>query len=162
MLDKIWSLWLVRFAHSPTYIIFWFGRLIFSVSINLHPDNIYLSCPTHYVCLNVISLILSFLLFYQLTPCVIQLYECTISFELKKKHNTIINWLIIIFYKFCCSLMIELHIQWLSNSCCYVNILTHLVLNDHEWQLLVMILSNENSTKTVTLSEQFQNQISKS
>jgi len=75
----------VRFAHSPTYIIFWFGRLIFSVSINLHPDNIYLSCPTHYVCLNVISLILSFLLFYQLTPCVIQLCECTISFELKKK-----------------------------------------------------------------------------
>jgi hypothetical protein len=42
LLDRIWSLWLVRFAHSPTNFIFWLGRLIFSVSINSHPDNIYL------------------------------------------------------------------------------------------------------------------------
>ena len=41
LLDKIWSLWLVRFAHSPPSFIFWLGRLIFSVSINSHPDNIY-------------------------------------------------------------------------------------------------------------------------
>jgi hypothetical protein len=44
LLDRIlWSLWLVQFAHSPTNFIFWLGRLIFSVSINSHPDNIYLS-----------------------------------------------------------------------------------------------------------------------
>jgi hypothetical protein len=42
-LDIIWSLRLVRFAHSPTNFIFWLDRLIFSVSINSHPDNIYLS-----------------------------------------------------------------------------------------------------------------------
>ena len=43
LLDRIWSLWLIRFAHSPPNFIFWLGRLIFSVSINSHPDNIYLS-----------------------------------------------------------------------------------------------------------------------
>ena len=43
LLDRIWSLWLVRFAHSSPSFIFWLGRLICSVSINLHPDNIYLS-----------------------------------------------------------------------------------------------------------------------
>ena len=43
LLDRIWSLWLVRFAHSPPNIIFWLGRLIFSVSINSLPDNIYIS-----------------------------------------------------------------------------------------------------------------------
>jgi hypothetical protein len=43
LLDRIWSLWLVPFAHSPTNFIFWLGRLIFSVSINSHPDNIYVS-----------------------------------------------------------------------------------------------------------------------
>ena len=37
LLDRIWSLWLVRFAHSLTNFIFWLGRLIFSVSINSHP-----------------------------------------------------------------------------------------------------------------------------
>jgi hypothetical protein len=42
LLDRIWSLWLVRFAHSPPNFIFWLGRLIFSVSINSHPDNIYI------------------------------------------------------------------------------------------------------------------------
>jgi hypothetical protein len=42
LLERIWSLWLVRFAHFPTSFIFWLGRLIFSVSINSHPDNIYL------------------------------------------------------------------------------------------------------------------------
>ena len=47
LLDRIWSLWLVRFAHSPPNFIFWLGRLIFSVSINSHPDNIYVSAsPT--------------------------------------------------------------------------------------------------------------------
>jgi hypothetical protein len=43
LLDRIWSLWLFRFAHSPPNYIFWLGRLIFSVSINSHPDNIYIS-----------------------------------------------------------------------------------------------------------------------
>ena len=43
LLDRIWSLWLVCFDHSPPNVIFWLGRLIFSVSINSHPDNIYLS-----------------------------------------------------------------------------------------------------------------------
>jgi hypothetical protein len=43
LLDRIWSLWLVRFANSPTNFIFWLDRLIFSASINSHPDNIYLS-----------------------------------------------------------------------------------------------------------------------
>ena len=43
LLDRIWSLWLIRFAHSPPNLIFWLGRLIFSVSINLHPDNIIVS-----------------------------------------------------------------------------------------------------------------------
>ena len=43
LLDRIWSLWLVCFDHSPPNFIFWLGRLIFSVSINSHPDNIYLS-----------------------------------------------------------------------------------------------------------------------
>ena len=43
LLDRIWSLWLVRFAHSPLIFIFWLGRLIFSVSINSHPHNIYIS-----------------------------------------------------------------------------------------------------------------------
>jgi hypothetical protein len=42
LLDTIWSLWLVRFAHSSPNFIFLLGRLIFSVSINSHPDNIYL------------------------------------------------------------------------------------------------------------------------
>ena len=42
LIDRIWSLWLVRFAHSPPSFIFWLGRLIFSVSINSHPDNIYI------------------------------------------------------------------------------------------------------------------------
>ena len=40
-LDRIWSLWLVRFTLSQTNFIFWIDRLIFSVSINSHPDNIY-------------------------------------------------------------------------------------------------------------------------
>ena len=43
LLDRIWSLWLVRFAHSTIIFIIWLGILIFSVSINSHPDNIYLS-----------------------------------------------------------------------------------------------------------------------
>jgi hypothetical protein len=42
LLDRIWSLWLVRFAHSPPSFIFWLGTMIFLVSINLHPDNIYI------------------------------------------------------------------------------------------------------------------------
>ena len=42
LLDRIWSWWLVRFAHSPPNFIFWLGSLMFSVSINSHPDNIYL------------------------------------------------------------------------------------------------------------------------
>ena len=42
LLDRIWSLWLVRFAHSPTNFIFWFGRLIFSVSINSHPSDVFI------------------------------------------------------------------------------------------------------------------------
>ena len=41
LLDRIWNLWLIRFAHSPPNFIFWLGRLIFSVLINSHPDNIY-------------------------------------------------------------------------------------------------------------------------
>jgi hypothetical protein len=41
LLDRIWSLWLVRFAYSPTNFIFWLGRLIFSVSINSHPDKFF-------------------------------------------------------------------------------------------------------------------------
>jgi hypothetical protein len=32
----------MKFAHSPPNFIFQLGRLIFSVSINSHPDNIYL------------------------------------------------------------------------------------------------------------------------
>ena len=48
LLDEIWSLWLVRFAHSPPNFIFWLGRLTFSVSINSHPDSIYISlAPDH-------------------------------------------------------------------------------------------------------------------
>jgi hypothetical protein len=43
LLDRIWSLWLVCFAYSPTHFIFWLNRLTFSVSINSHSDNIYLS-----------------------------------------------------------------------------------------------------------------------
>ena len=43
LLDRIWSLWFVRFSHSPPNFIFWLGRLIFSVSINSHPDNICIS-----------------------------------------------------------------------------------------------------------------------
>jgi hypothetical protein len=35
-------------VHSPTNFIFWLGRLIFSVSINSHPDNIYISLLTCY------------------------------------------------------------------------------------------------------------------
>ena len=42
LLDIIWSLWLVRFAQSPPNFIFWLGKLIFSVSINSHPDKIYI------------------------------------------------------------------------------------------------------------------------
>ena len=42
LLDRIWSLWLVCLAHSPPTFIFRLGRLIFSVSINSHPDNIYI------------------------------------------------------------------------------------------------------------------------
>ena len=45
LLDRIWSVWLVRFSHSPTNFIFWLGRLIFSASINSHPDNTYI-CST--------------------------------------------------------------------------------------------------------------------
>jgi len=40
LLDRIWSLWLVRFAHSATNFIFWFLMLIFSTSINSLPDSI--------------------------------------------------------------------------------------------------------------------------
>jgi hypothetical protein len=37
-----------RFAHSPPNFIFWLGRLVFSVSINSHPDNIFISQqPVH-------------------------------------------------------------------------------------------------------------------
>ena len=43
LLDRIWSLWLILFAHSPTNFIFWLDRLIFSVSINSHSDSIYIS-----------------------------------------------------------------------------------------------------------------------
>ena len=42
LLDRIWSLWLVRFTHSPTNFILLLSMLIFSVSINSHPDNIYI------------------------------------------------------------------------------------------------------------------------
>ena len=42
LLDRIWSMWFVRFAHSPPNFIFWLDRLIFSVSIKSHPDNIYI------------------------------------------------------------------------------------------------------------------------
>ena len=42
LLDRIWSLWLVRFAHSSPSFIFWLGMLICSVSINSHPYNIYI------------------------------------------------------------------------------------------------------------------------
>jgi hypothetical protein len=48
LFDRIWSLWLVRVAHSPTNFILWLGRLIISVSINSHPDNIYLSFVRFY------------------------------------------------------------------------------------------------------------------
>jgi hypothetical protein len=41
LLDRIWRLWL---AHSPTNFIFWLDKLIFSVSINSHPDNMFFSC----------------------------------------------------------------------------------------------------------------------
>jgi hypothetical protein len=40
LLNRIWNLWLVRFTHSPTNFILWLSSLIFSVSINSHPDNI--------------------------------------------------------------------------------------------------------------------------
>ena len=43
LLERIESLWLVHFAQSPANFIFLLGRLIFSVSINSHPDNIYIS-----------------------------------------------------------------------------------------------------------------------
>jgi hypothetical protein len=43
LLDRIWSLWFVPFANSPPNFIFCLDRLIFSVSINSHPDSIYLS-----------------------------------------------------------------------------------------------------------------------
>ena len=33
----------MKFSHSPASFIFWLGRLICSVPINSHPDNIYLS-----------------------------------------------------------------------------------------------------------------------
>jgi hypothetical protein len=42
LLGRIWSVWFLRFAHSPPNFIFWLGRLIFSVSINSHADNIYI------------------------------------------------------------------------------------------------------------------------
>ena len=42
LLGRIWRLLLVRFAYSPTNFIFLLGRLIFSKSINTHPDNIYI------------------------------------------------------------------------------------------------------------------------
>ena len=52
LLDSIWSLWLVRFAHSPANFIFWLDRQIFSASINSHPDNIiyrtYFICQKHH------------------------------------------------------------------------------------------------------------------
>jgi hypothetical protein len=48
-LDRIRSLWLVRFALSPPNFIFWLGRLIFSVSINSHPDNIYIHHFNYFV-----------------------------------------------------------------------------------------------------------------
>lgn len=44
ILDRMWSLWLVYFAHAPTNFILSLGRLTFSVSINAYPDNIYISC----------------------------------------------------------------------------------------------------------------------
>ena len=43
LLDRIWNLLLVRFTHSPTSYLLWLSRLIFSVSINSHPENIYLT-----------------------------------------------------------------------------------------------------------------------
>ena len=39
LLDRIWSFWLVCFAHSPANFIFGLGRLIFSISVNSHPDS---------------------------------------------------------------------------------------------------------------------------
>jgi hypothetical protein len=40
LLDRIWSLWLVRLAHFAASFIFWLVSLIFSISINSLPDNI--------------------------------------------------------------------------------------------------------------------------
>ena len=48
LFDRILSLWLVRVAHLPTNFILWLGRLIFSVSINSHPNSIYLSFVRFY------------------------------------------------------------------------------------------------------------------
>ena len=56
LLDRIWSLWLVRFAHSPANFIFWLGRLIFSLLINSHPDNIYLSIPALICVVSLVSM----------------------------------------------------------------------------------------------------------
>jgi hypothetical protein len=36
LLDRIWSLRLVRFTHSPTNFIFWLGRLIFLRYQSIH------------------------------------------------------------------------------------------------------------------------------
>ena len=40
VLERIWNFWRVRFAHSQTNFIKWLDRLIFSASINSHPNNI--------------------------------------------------------------------------------------------------------------------------
>ena len=56
LLDSIWSLRLVGFAHSPASFIFWLDRLIFSISINSHPDNIYLSIPALLCVVSLVSM----------------------------------------------------------------------------------------------------------
>ena len=56
LLDRIWSLWLVRFVHSPPNFIFWRCRLILSLSFNSYPDNICI-----YMC--VFPTCISFILF---------------------------------------------------------------------------------------------------
>jgi len=64
LLDRIWSLWLVRFTHSTPNSIICLDRLIFSVSINSHPDNIY----TYHIADRKLSLMKCCVLCYDIYP----------------------------------------------------------------------------------------------
>jgi hypothetical protein len=92
LLDRIWSLWLGRFAHSTTIFIFWLSMLIFSVSINSHPDNIYLLyCWKWHFVLFLLAIVLSVLLWFTDSDYPFGIFKLFLQYMAKAQVYNI-NW----------------------------------------------------------------------